>query len=133
VAHHVGGVAAVGERGKRPLLLEEGSGALLALLQLRGTVRRDRADARVALVGGLEVAQDARTDGDESHQEDAADDGPHDHAVAPEERAGTVVGLRHSWIGVHGASGTAGNRWWRGRGSNPRPPHCERGALPAEL
>src|SRR3954463_14410819 len=23
--------------------------------------------------------------------------------------------------------------WWRGRGSNPRPPHCERGALPAEL
>jgi hypothetical protein len=23
--------------------------------------------------------------------------------------------------------------WWRRRGSNPRPPHCERGALPAEL
>ena len=23
--------------------------------------------------------------------------------------------------------------WWSGRGSNPRPPHCERGALPAEL
>jgi hypothetical protein len=25
------------------------------------------------------------------------------------------------------------NRWWRGGGSNSRPPHCERGALPAEL
>src|SRR5258705_8991702 len=23
--------------------------------------------------------------------------------------------------------------WWSGRGSNPRPPRCERGALPAEL
>src|SRR5262245_53371149 len=23
--------------------------------------------------------------------------------------------------------------WWTARGSNPRPPHCERGALPAEL
>ena len=23
--------------------------------------------------------------------------------------------------------------WWRGGGSNSRPPHCERGALPAEL
>jgi hypothetical protein len=23
--------------------------------------------------------------------------------------------------------------WWTRRGSNPRPPHCERGALPAEL
>ncbi len=23
--------------------------------------------------------------------------------------------------------------WWSRRGSNPRPPHCERGALPAEL
>src|SRR5512140_2207085 len=25
------------------------------------------------------------------------------------------------------------NRWWSRGGSNPRPPHCERGALPAEL
>jgi hypothetical protein len=25
------------------------------------------------------------------------------------------------------------NDWWTARGSNPRPPHCERGALPAEL
>src|SRR5512132_1342777 len=24
-------------------------------------------------------------------------------------------------------------RWWRRRGLNPRPPRCERGALPAEL
>jgi hypothetical protein len=24
-------------------------------------------------------------------------------------------------------------RWWSRGGSNPRPPHCERGALPAEL
>jgi hypothetical protein len=23
--------------------------------------------------------------------------------------------------------------WWTARGSNPRPPHCERGALPTEL
>ena len=23
--------------------------------------------------------------------------------------------------------------WWTVGGSNPRPPHCERGALPAEL
>jgi hypothetical protein len=23
--------------------------------------------------------------------------------------------------------------WWMVGGSNPRPPHCERGALPAEL
>src|SRR5881296_2322290 len=23
--------------------------------------------------------------------------------------------------------------WWTARGSNPRPPRCERGALPAEL
>ncbi|CDI04031.1 hypothetical protein BN873_790012 [Candidatus Competibacter denitrificans Run_A_D11] len=23
--------------------------------------------------------------------------------------------------------------WWSGRGSNPRPSHCERDALPAEL
>src|SRR5574343_718952 len=23
--------------------------------------------------------------------------------------------------------------WWRGGGSHSRPPHCERGALPAEL
>ena len=27
----------------------------------------------------------------------------------------------------------ASNQWWRGGGSNSRPPHCERGALPAEL
>ena len=26
-----------------------------------------------------------------------------------------------------------GKIWWSRRGSNPRPPHCERGALPAEL
>ena len=26
-----------------------------------------------------------------------------------------------------------GWKWWSGRGSNPRPPRCERGALPAEL
>src|SRR5512143_115416 len=25
------------------------------------------------------------------------------------------------------------NNWWTRRDSNPRPPHCERGALPAEL
>ena len=25
------------------------------------------------------------------------------------------------------------NEWWRRRGSNPRPSHCERDALPAEL
>ena len=25
------------------------------------------------------------------------------------------------------------NEWWRIRDSNPRPPRCERGALPAEL
>src|SRR6185312_9481008 len=25
------------------------------------------------------------------------------------------------------------NLWWSGRGSNPRPSHCERDALPAEL
>src|SRR5213082_3133877 len=24
-------------------------------------------------------------------------------------------------------------KWWSGRGSNPRPSHCERDALPAEL
>ncbi len=24
-------------------------------------------------------------------------------------------------------------QWWTGWGSNPRPPHCERGALPTEL
>ena len=24
-------------------------------------------------------------------------------------------------------------KWWSGRGSNPRPLHCERSALPAEL
>src|ERR1039457_5677665 len=24
-------------------------------------------------------------------------------------------------------------KWWSGGGSNSRPPHCERGALPAEL
>ena len=30
--------------------------------------------------------------------------------------------------------GLKGSRnWWSGRGSNPRPPHCERGALPSEL
>ena len=23
--------------------------------------------------------------------------------------------------------------WWTARGSNSRPPHCERGALPTEL
>src|SRR5437867_11861619 len=28
---------------------------------------------------------------------------------------------------------SAWHYWWRRRGSNPRPPHCERGALPAEL
>ena len=27
----------------------------------------------------------------------------------------------------------AGRGWWTARGSNPRPPRCERGALPAEL
>jgi hypothetical protein len=26
-----------------------------------------------------------------------------------------------------------GERWWRRRGLNPRPPRCERGALPTEL
>ena len=29
--------------------------------------------------------------------------------------------------------GTYGKYWWTARGSNSRPPHCERGALPAEL
>jgi hypothetical protein len=28
---------------------------------------------------------------------------------------------------------TSCSNWWSRRGSNPRPPHCERGALPAEL
>jgi hypothetical protein len=27
----------------------------------------------------------------------------------------------------------SGKKWWSGRGSNPRPSHCERDALPAEL
>ena len=26
-----------------------------------------------------------------------------------------------------------GENWWSGRGSNPRPSHCERDALPTEL
>jgi hypothetical protein len=26
-----------------------------------------------------------------------------------------------------------GSKWWSGRGSNPRPSHCERDALPTEL
>ncbi len=29
--------------------------------------------------------------------------------------------------------GGVSERWWSGRGSNPRPSHCERDALPAEL
>ena len=31
------------------------------------------------------------------------------------------------------AVGIKKERWWRRRGLNPRPPRCERGALPAEL
>jgi hypothetical protein len=31
------------------------------------------------------------------------------------------------------ADGRRGEKWWRRRDLNPRPPRCERGALPAEL
>ena len=34
---------------------------------------------------------------------------------------------------VRSWSGWIKERWWRRRGLNPRPPRCERGALPAEL
>jgi hypothetical protein len=34
--------------------------------------------------------------------------------------------------GVHEAD-FQGVKWWSGRGSNPRPRHCERRALPTEL
>ena len=34
---------------------------------------------------------------------------------------------------VHGWRPLDGDGWWSGRGSNPRPSHCERDALPTEL
>jgi|WetSurMetagenome_2_1015567.scaffolds.fasta_scaffold06895_2 hypothetical protein len=45
------------------------------------------------------------------------------------ELLGTGLQRKHSckW------SGNNGLVWWMVGGSNPRPPHCERGALPAEL
>src|SRR6185503_14965291 len=35
--------------------------------------------------------------------------------------------------GLEGRTGRGKGNWWSGRGSNPRPSHCERDALPAEL
>jgi hypothetical protein len=37
------------------------------------------------------------------------------------------------WCQAHYYKRNFRNGWWRRGGSNSRPPHCERGALPAEL
>jgi hypothetical protein len=41
--------------------------------------------------------------------------------------------LRASCYGGHHPKLRRSEGWWRRRGLNPRPPRCERGALPAEL
>ena len=38
-----------------------------------------------------------------------------------------------SLVRIVRSSNAAGTNWWSRGGSNSRPPHCERGALPAEL
>src|SRR5579862_8623899 len=52
------------------------------------------------------------------------------------ELAATIAVRRAAQIRMDG-TGRAGfsrlGNWWSGRGSNPRPSHCERDALPAEL
>ena len=61
-------------------------------------------------------------------------------APGHEQVAAELAGKRERLAGHHRPEYSArlpeeepGFDWWTARGSNPRPPHCERGALPTEL
>src|SRR6266850_6810399 len=61
----------------------------------------------------------------------------HDAVLAPHAGEGSRCRLSAaSFARLFSASRrgrASGEGWWTARGSNPRPPRCERGALPAEL
>jgi hypothetical protein len=70
--------------------------------------------ASMAVFGGPACREPGQEQGQQKGQQKTRDAGKH---------AG------FEWFVLLGAW----NLWWRGGGSNSRPPHCERGALPAEL
>src|SRR3990167_4249293 len=48
-------------------------------------------------------------------------------------RKNAAAATAHTNSRIHRFFMHLSGKWWSGRGSNPRPLHCERSALPAEL